>query len=82
VYWEDIPHRPNRCGQAWERYYQRMHRRNENQGERVVGSMLTHDRSENSDHLLGFNSCCVNMHAMGRSLHIHARNCVEGCGIC
>jgi hypothetical protein len=67
VYWEDIPHRPNRCGQAWERYYQRMHRRNENQGERVVGSMLTHDRSENSDQLLNISS---SLYLHGRTLDI------------
>ncbi|CAN6209245.1 unnamed protein product [Urochloa humidicola] len=37
VYWEDIPRaqRPNRCGEAWEQYYQRMRERNEDQSERV-----------------------------------------------
>jgi len=37
VYWEDIPQtrRPNRCGEAWEQYYQRMRERSEDQRERV-----------------------------------------------
>ncbi|CAL5067217.1 unnamed protein product [Urochloa decumbens] len=37
VYWEDVPRtrRPNRCGEAWEQYYQRMRERNEDQRERV-----------------------------------------------
>ncbi|ONM51190.1 uncharacterized isoform X4 [Zea mays] len=37
VFWEDIPRRPNRhrCGEAWERYHQRMRDRTEDQRERV-----------------------------------------------
>ncbi|KAL6880408.1 hypothetical protein ACP4OV_011973 [Aristida adscensionis] len=35
VYWEDIPRRPNRSGEAWEHYYQRMRERSEDQRERV-----------------------------------------------
>ncbi|RLM85007.1 uncharacterized protein C2845_PM04G02270 [Panicum miliaceum] len=37
VYWEDIPRtrRPNRSGEAWEQYYQRMRERSEDQRERV-----------------------------------------------
>ncbi|TVU40946.1 hypothetical protein EJB05_14432 [Eragrostis curvula] len=35
VYWEDVPRRPNRRGEAWEQYYQRMRERNVDQRERV-----------------------------------------------
>uniref|UniRef100_A0A0D9WV44 J domain-containing protein n=1 Tax=Leersia perrieri TaxID=77586 RepID=A0A0D9WV44_9ORYZ len=35
VYWEDVPHGPNRRGEAWGRYYQRMRERSEDQRERV-----------------------------------------------
>ncbi|KAL6647112.1 hypothetical protein ACP70R_014549 [Stipagrostis hirtigluma subsp. patula] len=35
IYWEDIPRRRNRCGEAWERYYQRIRENREDQRERV-----------------------------------------------
>ncbi|XP_062190335.1 uncharacterized protein LOC133893351 [Phragmites australis] len=35
VRWEDIPRPPNRRGEAWGRYYQRMREKNEDQRERV-----------------------------------------------
>ncbi|KAL5229609.1 hypothetical protein ABZP36_028385, partial [Zizania latifolia] len=31
---EGIPHRSNRCGEAWDRYYQRMHDKSEDQRDR------------------------------------------------
>jgi hypothetical protein len=46
VYWEDIPRtrRPNRSGEAWEQYYQRMRERSEDQRGRVVSSLPTYKR--------------------------------------
>ncbi|XP_008650810.1 uncharacterized isoform X2 [Zea mays] len=47
VFWEDIPRRPNRhrCGEAWERYHQRMRDRTEDQRERVVAIALESSQS-------------------------------------
>lgn len=43
VYWEDIPRRPNRCGEAWERYHQRMREKSQDQRERVVSALLAYN---------------------------------------
>ncbi|KAG8081393.1 hypothetical protein GUJ93_ZPchr0007g5552 [Zizania palustris] len=55
VYWEDIPHRPNRCGQAWGQYYQRTRDKSEDQRDRVehirrMQDMFKKERSKCRDY--------------------------------
>ncbi|XP_066168734.1 uncharacterized protein [Oryza sativa Japonica Group] len=55
VYWEDIPRRPNRRGEAWGQYYQRMREKSEDQRERVerirhMQDMFKKERSKCRDY--------------------------------
>lgn len=59
VYWEDIPRRPNRRGEAWGQYYQRMREKSEDQRERVVSSLLSHKTSEMCFLAFAFQYLCL-----------------------